>query len=182
MSLNDCFFNLSNFPNLDQKYIDEGLYSEYPELTKFKPPFPNGKVPKIISIPSSFKETDFFKILEKQFGDISCVYIRNFPWSTYDWHCDILTNVNINFILHDNKNSLVLFRDRISEYSAIQYNIRQAVYCPFKPTIFNTQVQHCVINLNDDHRYILNLGFLNKSVSYQDVKEFLTNFPVFDSY
>jgi hypothetical protein len=182
MLLKDCFFNLSNFPSLDQKYVSEGLNAEYPDLSKFKPPFPKGTVPRIISTKSSFQETNFFKILEKQFGDISCVYIRNFPSSNYDWHCDILTNVNINFILHDNRNSLVLFRDRITEYSKIQYKISQVIYNPLKPTILNTQVQHCVINLDDDYRYILNLGFLNKSVSYQDVKNFLINFPMFDSY
>jgi len=182
MPLDDCFFHLSNFPDLDQKYINEGLNAVYPDLSKFATYPKDALVPRIISTPSSFQKTDFFKILEKQFGDISCVYIRNFPLSNYDWHCDLLTNVNINFILHENKSSFVLFREQIHKFSHVQHTINQAIYNPLKPTIIDTQVQHCVINLDNEYRYILNLGFLNKEIKYQDVKDFLVNFPISDSY
>ena len=178
--LEDCFYHLSNFPLLDQKYVEEGINAVYPNLPK--PEDPEAPTPRAITVESSFQNTVFFKNLEKQFGPMSCVYIRSYPMSTYDWHRDIFKMVTINFILHDVKDSLVLFRDKVYGVERMQYNIKPAVYTPLKPTILDTRLQHCVINLNNDYRYILNLGFLDNKIYYKDVKNYLTNIPVPEYY
>ena len=178
--LADCFHHLSNFPTLDKKYVDEAVAGVYPELPS--PETPDIPTPRAITVNSSFRHTNFFKSLENQFGSMICVYIRSFPSSTYDWHRDIFKKVTINFILHDVKNSLVLFRDKVHGIDRMQYNIKQAIYTPLKPTILDTRIQHCVINLDNSYRYILNLGFTDDRVYYKDVKNFLTSLPVPDSY
>jgi hypothetical protein len=177
--LDDCFFQLNNFPDLEDLVCEAGINAVFPNLPKEETP--ENHVPQSIGSRSRFFKTKFCQDLSQQFGEIKTNFIKNGPMSTYDWHRDIDRKVAINFLLRPAPNSLVLFRDKEYGVDRMRYNIKACEYTPKKPVIFNTTIQHTVINYNDQPRYILSLIF-PMEVTYFDVKDFLTSYPIPSGY
>ena len=106
------------------------------------------------------------------------VFIKIAPKSLYDWHIDrndVTTGINI--LLSDGTNSYTLFKTPggVNNY----YKVSRCDYTQFIPTVFNSTVSHCVINLDDNDRYLIRIPV--KSVPYKVLKDYLTNYK-FVSY
>ena len=172
--LEDCFFHLNHFPDLEKEICQAGINAVYP--TESPPETPEEHRPRSIVSPSRFFKTKFCQDLSKEFGEIRTNFIKNGPMTVYDWHRDLDRKVAINFLLAEAPNSLTLFRDKEYGVDRMRYNIEVCSYTPRKPVIFNTTIQHTVINYNDQPRFILSLIF-PMEVNYFDVKNFLVSYP-----
>lgn len=176
--LEDCFYNLNQYPELPEEVALAGINAVYPE-----PPAetPEEQRPRSIFYRSRFNQSTWCQQLISEFGEIKTNFIRNNPMTTYDWHRDMDRLVAINFLLRDAPNGLSIFRDKEYGVDRMRYNIKNCVYTVRKPMIFNTTIQHCVINLSDQPRFILSLIF-PLDVTYFDVRDYLLKTPVPSRY
>ena len=177
--LTDCFYHLNHFPDLPAELAQAGMNAAYP--VEPPPETPEENRPRSIVSRSRFSQSLFCQELIKEFGEIKTNFIKNNPMTTYDWHRDIDRKVAINFLLADAPNSLTLFRDKEYGVDRMRYNIDVCTYVPRKPVIFNTTIQHTVINYNDQPRFILSLIF-PLEVTFFDVRDYLLGKPAPDRY
>jgi len=122
---------------------------------------------------SSFINTKFASDLQKSLGKIKTRYLYNPPWSLYDWHQDLAGHKScINFLLTDTPNSKTLHR--FPTECRLNYQVEVTEYRLYYPLLFNTRIDHCIINLTNQHRYILQILLFDST--YQDCKEYLKNY------
>jgi hypothetical protein len=129
--------------------------------------------PNQLKAPSSFNSNPFIKMLQNKFGKCGGVYIKNAPWSYYDWHTDIGRQCSINWVIKTNARASTLYRTKIEApdgQRSIMYDITEVNYTQFKPTILDTTKEHCVINPSDEDRIIFSLSI---DAPFQEVKEYL---------
>jgi len=158
------FHHLNNLPVINARYVVEALHANY-ELS-YKP--------NQIKASSSFNNNVLVKSIQNKFGKCGGVYIKNMPWSYYDWHTDIGRQCSINWVLKSSPTALTLFRNKIDApegMRSIMYDITEIDYVMFKPTLLNTTHEHCVINASDHERIIFSLSI---NAPFNDVKEFLS--------
>lgn len=180
----DCYLHLSHLPMLGDEYVNEALNATY-AVTQ-----PSDEMPDIVhrknrwigseNAPSTFYKTKFCKDLEAQFGEIETYYVRFNPMSLYDWHTDIQRQCGINFLIQPVSNALTLFRYAELSNHTLMYHLDQLQYVPRMPVLFNTTVEHCVINLSNETRYILSVTF-KRTITIYHVREFLKNYNT-DTY
>jgi hypothetical protein len=177
--LPNCFYHLNHYPDLPAELVQIGIDAAYP--IEPPPETPEENRPRSIFCRSRFYQAPFCQDLIKEFGEIKTNFLKNNPMTTYDWHRDIDRKVAINFLLVEAPNSLTLFRDKEYGVDRMRYNIDVCTYTPRKPVIFNTTIQHTVINYNDQPRFILSLIF-PLDVTFVDVRDYLLGKPVPDRY
>ncbi len=177
--LTDCFYHLNHYPDLPEEISQAGMNAVYP--VEPPPETPEEHRPRSIVSRSRFFQSPFCQELSKEFGEIKTNFIKNNPMTTYDWHRDIDRKVAINFLLAEAPNSLTLFRDKEYGVDRMRYNIDVCTYTPRKPVIFNTTIQHTVINYNDRPRFILSLIF-PLDVTFVEVRDYLLSKPTPDRY
>lgn len=125
--------------------------------------------------PSSFINTTFAQDLISNLGAIKCRYMYNRPWSMYDWHQDLAGHCSsINFLLTDTPGARTLHR--FPTECRLNYQVVPLEYQLYRPVLFNARVDHCIINLTNQHRYILSVLLLDSS--YDAVKQFVNNYTL----
>jgi hypothetical protein len=126
-----------------------------------------------ISHPSSFVETKFAQDLIKNLGNIRARYLYNPPWFLYDWHQDISGHQScINFLLTDTPGARTLYK--FPTDCNLHYKVKTLEYNLYKPVLLNTRIDHCIINMTEQHRYVLTVLLLD--TTYNTAKEFLSNY------
>ena len=164
------YYCADHLPDLDQKYVKEALRN----------PYVTHHYPNDIRTWTSFGSSSFVKLLEQNLGRITALYIKNPPNSLYDWHVDRKTirQCSINFpIISDN--AYAYFRFKIENEDgkkSIMYNLDKVKYIMYKPTVLNTENEHCVINNSDNERIILSLCVIEST--YQQTVDFLKTLQI----
>jgi len=178
-----CFYNLVDFPELPEKYIEEAKNSKY-QLRN---------TPTLYWADSTFYETSFFKILEKEFKECDVTYSMNPPNSSYEWHIDMERNVTINWVIKTNPEARTFFKEPITdddwygftdngvpEKKPVICKLTELKYNSNKPTILDVTKQHCIYNNWSEERIILSLSVMGNT-SYKEVVEFLQDIKI-ESY
>jgi hypothetical protein len=151
--------NITECPSLE-----EALRSKY--IVGYKP--------NQLKAPSSFNNSRIVATLQAKFGKCGGVFIKNDPWSLYDWHTDIGRQCSLNWVLKANSRAVTLYRTLIEApegHRSITYNITEVDYTIGKPTLMDTTKEHCVINATDEERIIFSLSL---DAPFNEVKEFLS--------
>jgi len=155
------FFQLTNLPPLSPEIVADGLDDQF-EFTVS--PYTLAKPARL------FYETNFYKILTDQFGEIGCKYFRNPANSYYDWHVDKRRQSALNWVIATNPGAGTFFRD--NNRSKFFWDLEEVVYSTSCPTLINTTQEHCVVNNYSKERTILSLTVRGEN-SYDTVLEFL---------
>lgn len=129
---------------------------------------------------SSFRETKFCQDIIRDLGEIKTRYLYNQPWSLYDWHQDWNRHQScINFVLTDNPGCRTVHKFPYD--CRLNYKISMTEYVVGEPVLFNAKIDHCVLNLDPNDRYILTVMLLD--TTYEVAKEYLSTYKfVGDSY
>jgi len=168
----DKYFYHLDLPPLPNFFINEGITGDYAVTLR----------PNLYWCKSSFFTSDFFKLLQKEFGEENCSvkYYVNPPNSYYDWHKDLKRGFGINWVVKTNPHALTLYREPMPlGDEKFMYNITEIDYRGFAPTIINGKVEHCVINNFNDTRYIMSLSVVG--TPYEDALPFFKNLKI-DKY
>ena len=155
--------NISECPSLE-----EALRSKY--IVGYVGKHLNQGGSTMLKAPSSFNNSKIVATLQAKFGKCGGVFIKNEPWSYYDWHTDIGRQCSINWVMKTNSKAITLFRDYIP-HKSLDYKITEVNYTIGKPTILDTTKEHCVINPSDEERIIFSLSL---DAPFNEVKEFLS--------
>jgi hypothetical protein len=155
------FFQLTNLPPLSPEIIADGLDDQF-EFTVS--PYALGKRASL------FYETNFYKLLTDQYGEIICKYIRNPANSYYDWHVDKTRQSALNWVIDTNPGAGTFFRG--NNRAKFFWDLEEVVYSTSCPTLINTTQEHCVFNNYPKERTILTLT-VRGAYSYDTVLEFL---------
>lgn len=99
---------------------------------------------------------EFFKQLYDKYPYIAGI-IKLPKYTCYNWHKDLSRGVCINMLLSFKGKSHCLFAPAKTEYS---HGFIELEYKPHKRYLFNNQVDHMVINFEED-RYVLTLEFMD---------------------
>ena len=158
----DKFYRLDNISDIEQKYISEGLNEDYYKM--FKPNIFRS------NFKCSFDESEFIQKLKSKFGNVFSTWIYNPPNTLYDWHVDALyRNCTINIPIKIPDKAGTYYRDIMHPESPTKYyNLFKVPYTLYKPTLLNTNLEHCVVNPTDETRIVLNITF-EKNVTYDKV-------------
>lgn len=156
------FAHLTNLPALSSAYIREGLIDDFQYVTN----------PYVYVRPAKFfTACAFYKQLEQKFGRIMCRYLKNPPYSLYDWHSDEMRNCAINWIIKTNPEARTFHRR--NNHDKRFWDVEEITYRTDCPTLIDTSVEHCVFNNWHEDRIILSLSFLEKH-TYDTVLEYLS--------
>lgn len=176
------YFELDNLPTLDRRYLSLAQNANYiyPD-----PEQPRSQV--IGCLAHEFANTKFITDLKQHFGHprVLPAFLKNPPMTVYDWHRDIAHAergarlCGINFLLTPEEKVFTLFKVPNSATGRLIHGVKILPYRPFRPVLFNTQETHCVINLTDQDRLILSVGF--HDVAYEDAKDWLIRYQC-DAY
>lgn len=90
------------------------------------------------------------------------------PMTTYNWHVDEHRSATVNMLLNNHDDSICLFGKQID---GSKHSIVELVYKPKIFYLFNTSVDHMVINRGAE-RFMLSLQF-EKQKKYEDLREVL---------
>jgi hypothetical protein len=181
MNQEDCFYHLDKFPDLPQQYMQEGLTVEYQHA------YGDGHTDaNLYEAHSKIVQSDFIKALNlkyftKNTGSVECtavpLYLKNEPMQGYEWHVDEIRTCAINFLITDSSVACTMFRKKINSF---YFKIMGTVpYVVGRPFLFNTQIEHTVLNTTNEDRIILSVGLYGPS--YYEVKEFLSKIPPLDN-
>jgi hypothetical protein len=108
--------------------------------------------------------TPALKLLAEKFGGRACVLMTD-PHRMYNWHRDGARGCAINIMVH--QGTAFSFHGYLTEFP-IQTRLKPVDYGPVGTCVlFNTQREHCVVNL-EQPRYIISLSF-NENISYDDL-------------
>lgn len=128
---------------------------------------------RTISHPSSFIETNFAQDLIKNLGTIKTRYLYNPPWSLYDWHQDLAGHQScINFLLTDTPGARTIHK--FPTDCNLNYKVTVVEYDLYRPVLLNTRIDHCVINMTNQDRYVLSVLLLD--TTYNIAKEYLNHY------
>jgi hypothetical protein len=170
--MTDYFQHLTHFPPLpgsylkvaqSRTYLNPGEHNEFTKLT--------------ISATSPFfklTQSKFFKDLVEKFPTtMSPVFFKIKPMELYDWHVDFgdITS-GINILLSEPSNSFTLFK--VPAEFKNRYKLVRCDYAQFVPTVFDTTVPHCVMNLSNEDRYLLKIPV--RTVPYSELTQYLLDY------
>lgn len=174
--MNSYFKHLTNLPVLPDKYIQEGLNANFELVQR----------PNLFWCPSSFEETDFFKLLQERYKKCFVKYYLTHKNSYYDWHIDMNRGTGINWVIKTNPKAATFYRDPILSalpgggLSPRFYNLTEVDYKLHNPTLLNTKFEHSVINNYPEERIIMSLSIMNNT-QFDDVVHFLSQLEI-ESY
>jgi hypothetical protein len=171
--MENLFYTCSNFPDIDSKYVDEAVTSNY--KINYTPRY------IFTDVISSFEQTDFYKKIKQ---DLLCgppTYVKSPANSYYDWHVDVSSReVSLNIPLVSNEQCITCFRSQeIPRATAPFYRLYKVDYMMYKPSILNVKKHHCVINYSNEDRFVINISF--HVVPYERVLEYFKNIKI-DNY
>lgn len=167
-----CYTHLPHLPRVSRATADRCTTAVYNAPTKLD--LLNKKVNTFTYDPG-LNETKFVNDLRQEFGLTEAMCMSFPPKTIYDWHTDFFVRVRINYVLNDVGHAYTLFREQ-SGSNDIIYNIDECKYTAGFATLFNSRVQHCVINNSDQTRYLLSFRIFDNNISYEQVEKFLINY------
>lgn len=170
--LSSNFTVLSNLPQLPLAYIQEGINNPY-VFTEPSEILVRGKT--YASEAPLFSKTEFCSLLQKEFGRVIARYLKNPPYSLYDWHTDKFRNCGINWVVQSNPEAKVWYRS--SNHHGLFWDIEEAQYQDHYPTLLDTTKEHSVFNNSTEERIILSVTLV-KRPSYQEVADFLSKLTI----
>jgi len=178
-SLDDSYVLLPQLPLISNEHINRAPLETYDipidEPSEFVHYARSRNSPDL-----PFSKTKFCQDLKEYFNaDLVSKYSRMDPWTVYDWHRDVDRPFCINtLIVQPSSGAVTLHRRRINR---LVYNIREVVYTPMQPLLFNSSIPHIVINNSNQVRYIMSISLFGTNLSWKDAKAWLTNYRI-DSY
>lgn len=114
------------------------------------------------------KEDEVLSKLQSKFNAMMRLYM--FPSMTvYNWHRDVEMGCSMNLVMYD-YDAHTLFNP--SDKKEIRDKVVELKYEKNKWYLFNSQILHSVINVDNKDRILLTITF-PKGVTYKDVFEFL---------
>lgn len=173
--MNEFFCHLPHIPLVSAKFLEHAKQLEYNTpvehglFTKLNLNSRTGKDFKM-----HFLSHPFYIALKNAFpGVMGAVYAKTDPEGLYDWHTDkggVTTGINI--LLSSPDKCITLFRTATG--IPLQYKIYQCDYEQFRPTVFDSTVEHCVINLSQEPRYLLRVPIAD--ATYKEVRDYLLEY------
>lgn len=114
--------------------------------------------------PHIYLQDEFMKALNDAYPILYCGVVHMKPHSIYDWHVDSARTVAINMLLtaHDSSHS-IFGKSR----EGMIVNTQELKYKPHTMYIFNTQIEHMVINW-EENRYLFTIEFKDP-ISYDEL-------------
>lgn len=176
------YCSLPNIPPLDP------VYYEIAQQVRYIPPDPTQlRAQAIGSIAEDFSSGRFVRDLKRHFGDqrVLAAFLQNPPMTNYNWHTDIdhpergARMCAINYLLSPADSVYTLFSVPDSRVGRHMHGVQICPYQRYNGLLFNTQCEHCILNLSDQPRYILSVGF--HGIDYATVKRWLLDYE-FVSY
>ena len=167
-----CYTHMPHLPKLSEATVMKCMQGEYVPPAKSEPGKP---VPQGFTFNPDLNSSKFVQDLQKEFGQVEIMCMSFAPHTIYDWHTDIFVRVRINYVLNDVGSALTLFKEP-TESSNIIFNIDECKYTVGSATLFNSRVQHCVINNSDSFRYLLSIRFFDNTISFEQVEKFLLDY------
>lgn len=113
--------------------------------------------------PLIFRDSPLFNLIATKKGKPSILKMNPMTW--YDWHTDETRRCAINMLV-EGFDSQCFFGNRKDRDIV---NITELKYEPHTYYLFNTQIKHAVLNLNNV-RYMLSIGF-NDPNTYESILE-----------
>ena len=172
--MNEFFCHLKHLPLIPSKFL------EHAQSLRYETPEEHGHFTKLNlnargpDFKMHFLTHPFYIALKKAFpGVMGAVYAKTNPNELYDWHTDkggVVTGINI--LLSDPADCITLFRTKTN--IPLQYKIYRCDYEQFRPTVFDSTVEHCVINLSQEPRYLLRIPIAD--ATYQEVRDYLLDY------
>lgn len=159
---------LYNLPQLPQVYMDEGINSNFNYTES------HGKTYACEAV--SFSKTKFFSLLQEKFGETKARYLKNPPYSLYDWHTDRLRDCGIHWTVRTNPDASVWYRS--NNRDKLFWDLEKAQYQDHYPSLFDTTAEHSVFNNSDQERIILSVTIYNGRPSYQTLLAFLQSLRI----
>ena len=130
-------------------------------------------------------EDNFLNHIDKFIKPYGKLELFKFPPMTqYDWHVDTYNKCNFNLVF-EHYNSLSLFKTKKedsnnSDLHFSNFNIISLNYVPKTWYLFNTQLEHTVINLDEKVRYLLSYTVHKDCpLNYQQILEIVQDFKKF---
>ena len=108
-------------------------------------------------VPAQLLNRDGFLVALAHKRKFHAGILRMQPKSCYNWHTDTDRKVGLNMLIQDGK-SHCLF---MTEDNGLRCNVEELKYEPDSYYIFNTQVPHMVLNI-EQPRYLFSLEFLEE--------------------
>ena len=117
-------------------------------------------------VPNDVLDKDHMFVWLRQRYNLIAGIVKMDPYQNYDWHVDSRRGVSINMLIK-NTNSIVFFTE---DLEAVVKNIIPMQYNVNSYHLFNTQVPHCIVNMEGE-RYLFTVEFeLDKEqLSYNDL-------------
>lgn len=117
--------------------------------------------------------------INKEFKIQHAGILRIDPYNVYDWHRDDKRGAGINMLIQS-EHSHSLFRRRL-EVDHTGGLVQKTIELKYEPNafyLFNTQIEHCVINFNEP-RYLLSCEFEKpkQELSYINILNWIKSRP-----
>jgi len=159
--MNNYFFELSVQENLLECLRKETGRTDWVNKLNFD----------ILKLPYNFfKDSNLFELIT--LFNASPRIFKMDPMTWYDWHTDETRQCAINMLI-DGNDSRCFFGDRQNRDIV---NLTELTYKPNTYYLFNTQVKHAVLNLNNT-RYLLSIGFVLPN-TYEDILTYCKNYLI----
>jgi hypothetical protein len=162
-SINECYQKLGK-SEVVQPYFDRQ------DLTKINIIKYHGFVAHPLS-PEVYLKEPLLKKINDVFPIVIAGYLRMDPYMNYRWHKDTNRKVGINLLLTPNVHSYTLFGRQLPNWTDEQYKFIRLKYEPSEFYLFNTTVEHTVINF-DETRWLFSVEF-ESDITYEDINEIL---------
>lgn len=164
-----CFYHLDHFPLFTKFYLDEAKRAYYPPWERhiYASRIESSK-------DNSFERSSFLRQLKKDFPKTTASYHRFKPGTLYDFHTDQPDDLgnrkkcSINIVLSEEIGTTLFHLNWINTAT------RQVVPCDyvrFRPTLFNAEIPHCVLNASSETRYLMMLSFYE--IDFANLKPYL---------
>ena len=160
LSIEDCYHKLGTLEKGIENYIDMSRLddeSQWFSYLGFDIQLLNRDI---------IKETVILQQIDKV-APIDRIVLLSMPTNTtYNWHIDDHRKATVNLLLNNHSTSSCLFGKRLDDS---KHTIRKLQYEPNTFYLFNTRVEHMVIN-NGERRFMLSMQFDSK-LNYGEIKE-----------
>lgn len=139
----------------------------------------HNSVSKTVYSTVDFNDTQFGKDIRANLGNFGARYLYNPPWSLYDWHQDIGGHeCSINFLLSYNPGARTMHRFPMD--CQLNYKVVLMEYELHKPVLMKSTIDHCIINLTGQDRYLLTIALMD--AKYEEAKQWLLNYKLEGTY
>ena len=181
-SMDDGYQLLPHLPLVSEKHREVAKLVEYERPPDEQPDEGVMYMRSRNSADQPFSKTKFCQDIQEYFQcNLVTKYSKLEPYTVYDWHRDLDRPFCVNtLIVQPAHGATTLHRRRINR---MVYSIREVVYVPLQPLLFNSAIPHCVFNNSNTTRYIMSISMFGTKKVWDEAKEWFMNYRVEnDSY